>query len=94
MLRSCRIGGDELNIYLFALAEVGAAVVAALLADIHENLRIEAVGETEVYESRDPAASQDENAVPSRSMFFVIAAAIIAGARLKALSHAMAAFVE
>ena len=41
-----------------------------------------------------PAASQDENAVPSRSMFFVITAAIIAGARLKALAHAMAAFVE
>ena len=49
--RSCRIGGDEFDIYLFALAEVGATVVAALLADIHKNLRIEAVGETEVYES-------------------------------------------
>ena len=41
-----------------------------------------------------PADSQDENAVPSRSMFSVMAEAIKAGARLNALAHAMAAFVE
>ena len=52
MHRSCRIGGNEFNVYPFALAVIRAAVILALGTDILENISIVAVAEIEVDEAR------------------------------------------
>ena len=48
---ACRICGDKLNVDTLALAEIGAAVVLAFCADIHEYLRIKTVGKPEIDKS-------------------------------------------